>query len=527
MTPRKALKTAVEAVASSSTLRRSSRRSASSASTTVQQSPKENPIPNATTSSVRQLPPSTKRQKVDSESDAPSPQVAPSSQARRRVKAEPPAPPIKQEPETDEVKPAPAIKRRRTKKEVDEAEIFPPRPPPVSAAVSGGAGAPRGLYIGAHISSAGGVENAPLNALRIGANAFSCFVRPKMQWASTPIADTSAELFKQRVLDHSFMPAPAKSSALGSAPPDGFVVPHGCYLVNLANPDEAKRDKSFEAFMDDLRRCELLGIRLFNFHPGSMTAASVADAPVEERVNGVRPAKAEACATVASYINRAHALTRSVTILVENMAGSKNDTLLGSSLSDLACILSHVKDRSRVGVCIDTCHAFAAGYDLTTPQAYADFAAEIDRTLGWKCVKAMHLNDSKFGLGCRRDRHENIGRGCIGIGGFWNIVNDPRCADIPLILETPALGAASAAYAAKEATVKMHQVWSFQIQALHALRGTEWGKWKEAEEWLAKADQVIIQAAAAHAVKKRSSNQPTKARKKAHDAEESELSEEE
>ncbi len=229
----------------------------------------------------------------------------------------------------------------------------------------------------------------------------------------------------------------------------GYVVPHGCYLVNLANPDESKREKSFEAFIDDLQRCERLGVRLFNFHPGSMTAASSngEDLPVETAPRtDVRAAKADACALVASYINRAHSLTSSVVILIENMAGSKNDTILGSSLHDLAAIISHVDDKSRVGVCIDTCHAFAAGYDLTSPTTYSAFVSLIDSTIGWQTVRAFHLNDSKFPLGCKRDRHANIGRGYIGLGGFWCVINDDRWNGIPLILETPALGNAMAAY---------------------------------------------------------------------------------
>lgn len=422
-----------------------------------------------------------------------------------------------------DVKPTLA-KKRKTKKEAEEYnEIFPLRPAPLQLLSNGNH--PRsdrrgsGLFIGAHISSAGGVENAPLNALRIGGNAFSCFVRPKMQWASNPISDTSIEQFKHRVAQHGFMPpAPTVKKEDGAAKVEdyGYIVPHGCYLVNLANPDESKRDKSFEAFIDDLQRCEQLGVRLFNFHPGSMTAASATEelAPVDGPRADVRAAKADACALVASYINRAHALTSSVVILVENMAGSKNDTILGSSLYDLAAIIANVKEKSRVGVCIDTCHAFAAGYDITTPSAYSAFANLIDKTIGWETVRAFHLNDSKFPLGCRRDRHANIGRGHIGIGGFWNVINDERWNGIPLILETPALGNAGAAYPAKEGTKKMHEVWSYQIQALHALRGVKWGEWKEAEDWLIKADRVVEEAEKLHAAKKKSGDKKSIPKKK-------------
>lgn len=444
-------------------------------------------------------------------------------------------------------KPA-APKKRRTKKEIEEEnEVFPPRPSPYHTLTNGDQDHKdrrgSGLFIGAHISSAGGVENAPLNALRIGGNAFSCFVRPKMQWASNPIPDTSAQHFKQRVTEHSYVPTSpvikkegdALSSIVNSVSDEyGYVVPHGCYLVNLANPDEAKRGKSFEAFVDDLQRCEQLGIRLFNFHPGSMTAASAAgDEPPPDvgPLSATRAAKAEACALVASYINRAHSLTSSVIILIENMAGSKNDTILGSSIHDLAGLISHVKDKSRVGVCIDTCHAFAAGYDLRTPETYASFVLLIDETIGWETVKAFHLNDSKFGVGCKKDRHENIGRGHIGLGGFWCIVNDERWNGIPLILETPSLGNTMAAYPAKERMKKMHEVWSYQIQALYALRGTKWGQWKGAEEWLAKADVVIAEAERLHATKKglkaTGAVKKSKKKKPASDEDESDLSSDE
>ncbi|CDS00241.1 hypothetical protein [Sporisorium scitamineum] len=433
-----------------------------------------------------------------------------------------------------------APKKRRTKKEeAEENEILPPRPSPHQTLANGAHQISddrrgSGLFIGAHISSAGGVENAPLNALRIGGNAFSYFVRPKMQWASNPIPETAAESFKHRVSQHGYMPFTSSvkkedTDTTTSSADYGYAVPHGCYLVNLANPDEAKREKSFEAFIDDLQRCEQLGIRLFNFHPGSLTAASASgeEPPNAGPLTQVRAVKADACSLVASYINRAHALTSSVVILIENMAGSKNDTILGSSLHDLAAMIQGVKDKSRVGVCIDTCHAFAAGYDLTSPASYASFTSMIDQTLGWQTVRAFHLNDSKFPLGCKRDRHANIGRGHIGLGGFWCIVNDDRWNGIPLILETPALGNASAAYPAKEGTKKMHEVWSYQIQALYALRGAKWGEWEVAEEWLRKADEVVQQAERMHAAKKgaKGPDKKSKATKKKQDSEQEDESE--
>lgn len=428
---------------------------------------------------------------------------------------------------------APSVKRRpiQEKNYEENDESFPRRPVP-SLPNSGPSNRDaascnrkrRGLFIGAYISSAGGVKNAPLNALRIGGNAFSCFVRPKMQWASKPITQASAEQFKRRVAMHSYMPPPhtaqqgsqrkTKADQGTQAEPvtgNGYIVPHGCYLVNFANPDPAKREKSFEAFMDDLHKCELLGIRLFNFHPDSMTNAQTIPEHVEgdsnSRDRSSVKAKEEACSLVASYINRAHALTSFVTILVENMAGSKNDTILGSSLQDLAAILSGVHDKSRVGVCIDTCHAFAAGYDIRTPSTYHIFTSELDRVVGWENVKAMHLNDSKFPLGSRKDRHANIGKGFIGLGGFWNVVNDDRWQGIPLILETPALGNASAAFTASEATKRMHTFWNYQINSLYALRGTPFAledasqAWEESHRWLEMVDAICDEADQLHLVR--------------------------
>lgn len=510
----------------STTLRRSSRRSITA---NVPDSSRVSISGSAFSSTAdKSSSPPAKRARVKAESaeyvrhtPSSSQQPSPGSRSKTTIKSEEQFDPVIEEEIEDAVantKPSPR-KRRRTKKEADEHdEMFPPRPSPLSSLSNGehsrGDRRGSGLFIGAHISSAGGVENAPLNALRIGGNAFSCFVRPKMQWASNPIRDTSAEQFKQHVMQHSFMPAALsvkkeqdieqETHRLSDVEEYGYVVPHGCYLVNLANPDESKREKSFQAFIDDLQRCEQLGIRLFNFHPGSMTVASIygEEPPDVGPRSEVRAAKADACALVASYINRAHSLTSSVIILIENMAGSKNDTILGSSLADLASIISGVQDKSRVGVCIDTCHAFAAGYDLTTPAAYATFTELIDSKIGWQTVRAFHLNDSKFPLACKRDRHANIARGHIGLGGFWNIVNDQRWNGIPLILETPALGNAIAAYPSKQGMVKMHQVWSFQIQALYALRDTKWGEWKLAEQWLQKADRVVEEAEKLHLAKK-------------------------
>lgn len=544
MPPRSKALAAIVKAMSSTALWRSSRRSIST-SQPIPSTTAPVPSPSAASTAALSSPAKAKRSRVKAghvteQVDAAVTMSTPRGKAKRvNVKTEDTASPVKKEEEDalSEANPA-ATKKRRTKKEIEEEdEIFPPRPSPHQSLADGHRDHKdrrgSGIFIGAHTSSAGGVENAALNALRIGGNAFSCFVRPKMQWASNPIPDKSVQSFKQRVIEHNYMPILTTINCSPSQNEYGYVLPHGCFLVNLANPDESKREKSFEAFLDDLQRCEQLGIRLFNFHPGSMTAASATGdepPPSLSPAKETRAAKAEACALVASYINRAHSLTSSVIILIENMAGSKNDTILGSSLHDLASMISHVKDKSRVGVCIDTCHAFAAGYDLRTPETYRSFADLIDTTIGWEAVKAFHLNDSKFGVGCKKDRHENIGRGHVGLGGFWCIVNDERWNGIPLILETPTLGNAMGAFSAKEGMKKMHQVWSYQIQALYALRGTEWGQWKEAEEWLAKADVTVAEAERLHAAKKGSKpTGPGKKKKKQanEDEEESDLSSDE
>lgn len=344
-----------------------------------------------------------KAEEADVEPEAPKPAPA----KRQKVKAE----------EGEDTKPVPkptSAKRKNAKVEAGP-ESFPPRTPTAGASSH---------YIGAHISSAGGVENAPLNALRIGSNAFSCFVRPKMQWASKPIPDTSIADFRARVAEHNY---------------SDYAVPHGCYLVNLANPDVEKREKSYIAFLDDVQRCQALGVRLYNFHPGSTTGAIT---------------KEEGCKYVASYINRVLAETQGVTVLVENMAGRRGN-LLGGDFKELRCILDHVQDKSRIGVCIDTCHAFAAGYDFRTRETYEAFVQQLDADIGLDYVKAMHLNDSKAGLDENKDRHENLGVGKLGLWPFYALVNDARFANIPLILETPG----------GDDDV-MHSVWTREIAAL-------------------------------------------------------------
>lgn len=199
------------------------------------------------------------------------------------------------------------------------------------------------------------------------------------------------------------------------------IVPHGSYLVNLAQEEPAKAKQAYDCFLEDLHRCEALGIKLYNFHPGTTN-------------NQPRPA---AIARIASALNRALSDTHTITPLLETMAGSGN--VIGSTFADLASIIALIKDehKSRIGICLDTCHLFAAGYDLRSPSSFSAVMRDLDSTIGMKYVKAVHLNDSKAPFGSRRDLHANIGTGFLGLRGFWNVVNEARFEGLPLVLETP------------------------------------------------------------------------------------------
>ncbi|KAK0468756.1 xylose isomerase-like protein [Armillaria novae-zelandiae] len=260
--------------------------------------------------------------------------------------------------------------------------------------------------VGAHVSVAGGVENAVLNAASIGANAFALFLESPRQWVSNPLNPSNIENFKARMEEYYYKPRD--------------VLPHGSYLINLGNPDVEKRQKSYECFLDDLNRCEQLGLEVYNFHPGSSVGATTTG---------------ESIGFIAECLNRAHAATTSVVTVLENMAGSGH--IIGSDFSHLADIITAVEDKSRVGVCLDTCHMFAAGYDIRTKEGWAETLTKFDQRVGLSYLRAMHLNDSKTDLASKRDRHENIGMGYIGLESFLHILTDPRVQGIPLILETP------------------------------------------------------------------------------------------
>lgn len=261
-------------------------------------------------------------------------------------------------------------------------------------------------YIGAHVSVSSGVAQAPLNAQAIGARAFALFTRNPSRWKSKPISDKESALFREHC------------DKLGYAPE--HILPHDSYLINLGSPDQDKLAQSREAFLDELHRCSQLGLSMLNFHPGSH----------------LRLVDTDACiATIAESINIALDATSGVKAVIETTAGQGSN--LGYSFGQIRAIIDRVEDKSRIGVCVDTCHSFAAGYDLASPQGYEATWQEFDREIGLGYLSAMHINDSKKGLGSRVDRHAPIGQGEIGSQFFTMLVNDPRFDNIPLILETP------------------------------------------------------------------------------------------
>ncbi|CAK9841727.1 AP endonuclease, minor transcript isoform Apn1 [Schizosaccharomyces pombe] len=261
--------------------------------------------------------------------------------------------------------------------------------------------------IGAHISAAGGVFNALINMKNINANSCAFFVKSQRKWTSPDLSEDVAQKFLETASEMKFDASKQ-------------VLVHGSYLINMANADEQKREQAFNCFVDDLKRCERLGVGLYNFHPGSTASCTK-----EEGINNL-----------AECINRAHEETKSVIIVTENMAGQGN--CLGGTFDDFAALKSKIKNLDRWRVCLDTCHTFAAGYDIRTEESYKKVIDEFDEKVGAKYVSGWHLNDSKAPLGSNRDLHENIGLGFLGLEPFRLIMNDSRWDGIPLVLETPA-----------------------------------------------------------------------------------------
>lgn len=261
-------------------------------------------------------------------------------------------------------------------------------------------------FIGPHVSAAGSPAAAIANALSVGATGFALFVKNQRQWVGKPLPEADATAF---------------AAAMAAAPYTACqVLPHAGYLINLANPDPKKHAKSMASFLDELHRCEVLGLDRLNLHPGS-------------HLNQLSPEAA--CDRVAESINRALTETQGVTVVIENTAGQ--GAYLGAKPSELGRILSGVEDKTRIGFCLDTAHTFAAGYDIRTPDGWNAFLDEVDAAVGLHRLRGLHLNDSKGALGSHLDRHESLGKGFLGWELFETIARDPRMDGIPLILETP------------------------------------------------------------------------------------------
>ena len=260
-------------------------------------------------------------------------------------------------------------------------------------------------YVGAHVSSSGGVFNAPKNAIDIGAKAFALFTKNQRRWDAKELDTKSLDLWFKNLEESKVEPK--------------HILPHDSYLINLGNPDAEKREKSVNGFIFELERCDILGLDRLNFHPGSH----------------LRKISEEACLDfIAESINISLDKTKNVKAVIENTAGQGSN--LGYKFEHLAYIIDKVEDKSRIGVCIDTCHMFTAGYDIRTREAYDKTWNEFDEVVGRDYLMGMHLNDSKPELGSRVDRHDSLGVGKIGWDAFEFIMNDSRMDDIPLVLET-------------------------------------------------------------------------------------------
>ena len=261
-------------------------------------------------------------------------------------------------------------------------------------------------YFGAHVSASGGVYNAPLNAKKIGATAFALFTKNERQWIAKPLTESDIAKFKENCAANGFTPAQ--------------ILPHDSYLINLGSPKEDGLAKSREAFIEEMRRCGQLGLDRLNFHPGSHLNMISED---------------ECLKIIADSINIALEQTEGVTAVIENTAGQGSN--MGYRFEHLAQIIDMVEDKSRVGVCIDTCHAFAAGYKINTPDDFSNTFLEFEKIVGFRYLRGMHLNDATKDVASRVDRHSSLGEGFIGKETFEQIAKDPRFDGIPLILETP------------------------------------------------------------------------------------------
>lgn len=278
-------------------------------------------------------------------------------------------------------------------------------------------------YVGAHVSASGGVDNAPLNAHAIGAKAFAFFTKNQRQWFAAAYKEETIERFKANVVEQGFHP--------------DHILPHDSYLINLGHPDEEGLKKSRQAFFDEMSRCEQLGLNRLNFHPGS----HLNQMPIDDCLD-----------RIAESINMALERTNGVTAVIENTAGQ--GTNLGHTFEQIARIIDKVEDKSRVGVCLDTAHTLAAGYEIRNREAFEETINAFDKVVGCNYLKGLHINDSKKELASRVDRHDSLGKGVMNMDLFSFIMNDPRFDDMPLILETPD-----------------ESLWAEEIQLLYSLVG--------------------------------------------------------
>ncbi len=264
------------------------------------------------------------------------------------------------------------------------------------------------MRLGAHISTAGGVYKAFARGHEIGCDSMLVFTKSNRQWKAKPLSDQDIADYEKAASEHDHIHP---------------VAVHASYLINIASPNEALWEKSYQALKIEVERAGAFGIPYLTFHPGSFVKSDEATG-LSNIVKALKRLLPETAATAPN-----------TTICLETMAGQ--GTNLGSTFGQLAYLLEHTGHEERLGICFDTCHVFAAGYDIRTPQAYAATMAEFDKVIGLQHIKCFHFNDSKFELGQRKDRHAHIGQGHIGRQGFANFLNDPRWSGYPAHLETP------------------------------------------------------------------------------------------
>jgi len=291
-------------------------------------------------------------------------------------------------------------------------------------------------FVGAHVSASGGVDNAPLNAIAIGAKAFALFTKNQRQWVAKPLETKTIDAFHKNLEASGILPK--------------HILPHDSYLINLGHPEVEKLEKSRDAFVDELERCRILGLDRLNFHPGSHLVKISKKDP--EYMDKLMQVELGCLDVIAESMNRAIDATQNsdVKLVIENTAGQGSN--LGYKFEHLAHIIDKIEDKSRVGVCIDTCHMFTAGYDIRTRETYDETWNSFDTIVGREYLMGMHINDSKPKLGSRVDRHHSLGQGEIGWDAFRFIMNDDRMDDIPLVLETID-----------------ETIWAEEIRALYAL----------------------------------------------------------